>query len=459
MTLDIFIIVECDVLEYHFEEIWSIEEKIKMTKSVIKSMSYLETAQKLFDYIDASPTCYHAVKNAKERLLEKGFTELSEKETYHLEKGKSYFIIRNDSSLIAFSVPEKETKGFRVMASHSDSPCFKLKENPEVTLENAYVKFNVEKYGGMILSTWLDRPLSVAGRVVVKENGELVTKLVDFEENLCIIPNVAIHFNREINKGMEYNPQVDMQPLWSANKEDKMRSLLAEKLGVEEEQILGTDLFVYNKEKSAFIGSDKAFFAAPRIDDLGCVFGSLEGFLTSENKEYIKMYCVFDHEEVGSRTRQGADSDFLVTTMGRMGEALGFEKKLSQMYADSLLISADNGHALHPNHPEKSDSGNRPVLNGGIVLKYHGNQQYTTDAYTGAMVKDICRQNEIPYQAFHNRSDVPGGSTLGNISISHCSIPSADIGLPQLAMHSAYETAGTKDVEYLVKFAKAVYEA
>ena len=421
-------------------------------------MSYIETAKKLFDFIDASPTCYHAIKNVEESLLGKGFEKLSEKETYKLEQGKKYFVVRNDSSVIAFILPPKRAKGFRIFASHSDSPCFKLKENPEVTLENAYVKFNVEKYGGMILSTWLDRPLSVAGRVVIKENGEFATKLVDFEENLCIIPNVAIHFNREINKGMEYNPQVDMQPLWSANKEDKLISILATKLNVEEEQILGTDLFVYNKEKCTFIGMENAFISAPRIDDLGCVFGTLEGFLESGESEYIKMYCVFDHEEVGSRTRQGADSDFLASTMGRIGEALECENKLSQMYADSILISADNGHALHPNHPEKSDSGNRPVLNGGIVLKYHGNQQYTTDAYTGAVVKDICRQKEIPCQTFHNRSDVPGGSTLGNISISHCSIPSADIGLPQLAMHSAYETAGTKDMEYLVKFAKAVYE-
>lgn len=422
-------------------------------------MSYMDTAQKLFDFIDNSPTCYHAVKNAEEKLLQAGYKKLSEKETYCLEGGKNYFVVRNDSSIIAFSLPEKEAKGFRILASHSDSPCFKLKENPEVVLENTYVKFNVEKYGGMILSTWLDRPLSVAGRVVVKENGKLITKLVNFEENLCIIPNVAIHFNREINKGMEYNPQVDMQPLWSANKEDKISSLLAKKMDVEEDAILGTDLFVYNREKSTFIGWENAFIAAPRIDDLGCVFGSLEGFLESENSEYIKMYCVFDHEEVGSRTRQGADSDFLASTMKRIGEACDFESKLSQMYADSILISADNGHALHPNHPEKSDSGNKPVLNGGIVLKFHGNQQYTTDAYTGAYVKDICKRNEIPYQIFHNRSDVPGGSTLGNISISHCSIPSADIGLPQLAMHSAYETAGAKDMEYLVKFAKAVYES
>ena len=421
-------------------------------------MSYKEKVQKLFDFIDASPSCYHAVKNVEETLLKVGFERLYEKETYQLQAGKKYFVVRNDSSIIAFTLPETEAKGFRIIASHSDSPGFKLKENPEVTLESAYVKWNVEKYGGMILSTWLDRPLSVAGRVVVKEKGQLVTKLVNFEEDLCIIPNVAIHFNREINKGMEYNPQIDMQPLWSANKEDKISSILAKKLEIEEEQILGTDLFVYNREKCTFIGWEQAFFGAPRIDDLGCVFGSLEGFLESENKEYIKMYCVFDHEEVGSRTRQGADSDFLASTMKRIGEAYACENQLAKMYADSLLISADNGHALHPNHPEKSDPSNRPVLNGGIVLKFHGNQQYTTDAYTGAVVKDLCRQNEILCQTFHNRADIAGGSTLGNISISHCSIPSADIGLPQLAMHSAYETAGTKDVDYLIRFAKAVYE-
>ena len=258
-------------------------------------MSYIETTRKLFDFIDASPTCYHAVKSVMERLVQAGYEQLFEKEMYRLEAGKKYYVVRNDSSIIAFVLPEKEAKGFRIVASHSDSSCFKLKESPEITLENAYVKFNVEKYGGMILSTWLDRPLSVAGRVVVKEKERLVTKLVDFEENLCIIPNVAIHFNREINKGIEYNPQVDMQPLWSCNKEDKIYDMIAEKLGVEPEQILGADLFVYNNEKSCFLGKDNVFFGAPRIDDLGCVYGSLEGFLNSGSSEYIidgQIHCI-----------------------------------------------------------------------------------------------------------------------------------------------------------------------
>ena len=420
-------------------------------------MSWENRAQGLLDFIQESPTCYHAVESAKKRLEEAGFVALCEKEDYELQAQGKYYVVRNDSSIIAFVLPEKKAKGFRIVASHSDAPCFKLKENPEVMVENTYVKWNVEKYGGMILSTWLDRPLSVAGRVVVKEENALVTKLVDFEENLCIIPNVAIHFNREMNKGFEYNPQVDMQPMWSCNKEDTVAKLIAQKLGVAEDAILGADLFVYNKDNGCFIGNEKAFIGAPRIDDLGCVYTSLEGFLESENAEYITMYCVFDHEEVGSRTRQGADSDFLSNTVNRMCDALGMTKELPKMLANSLLMSADNGHALHPNHPEKSDNKNHPMLNGGVVIKYHGNQQYTTDAYTGAVVKDICNAYNIPYQTFHNRSDIMGGSTLGNISISHCSIPSADIGLPQLAMHSAFETAGAKDVEYMVEYLKGFY--
>ena len=423
-----------------------------------ENMSYIETAKGLFDFINASPTCYHAVKNVRERLEKAGFKELCEKDNYELEIGKKYYIVRNASSIIAFALPETVAKGFRIVASHSDSPCFKLKENPQVSLEDTYVKFNVEKYGGMILSTWLDRPLSVAGRVVVKEGKHLVTKLVDFEENLCIIPNLAIHLNREMNKGVEYNPQVDMQPLWSANKEDKLYEIIGKRIGVEPEQILGADLFVYNKEKACFIGFENAFIGAPRLDDLECVYGSLEGFLNSENKDYIRMYCVFDHEEVGSCTRQGADSDFLETTLQRIRDAMKYEKHLSALLADSMLISADNGHALHPNHPEKSDTTNRPLLNRGMVIKYHGNQQYTTDAYTGAVVKGICEESKIPYQTYHNRSDVPGGSTLGNISIAHCSIPSADVGLPQLAMHSAFETAGAKDIEYFKQFMAKFYE-
>ncbi|MBR5578672.1 MAG: M18 family aminopeptidase [Lachnospiraceae bacterium] len=413
--------------------------------------------EKFFSFIEKSPTSYHAVENIRQRLEEEGFLSLEEKDSYLLEAGKSYYVVRNDSSLLAFKLPKNSPKGFLLMASHSDSPCFKLKEEPEAITQKSYVKFNVEKYGGMIDSTWLDRPLSMAGRVVVKEGKELKTKLINFEENLCIIPNVAIHLNREINQGFAYNAQVDLQPLWSGQEDDSLDALLKEKLGNDQE-ILGKDLFVYNRQSGCFLGKNKEFIGAPRIDDLECAYGTLEGFLQAKAGDYCNVYCIFDNEEVGSSTRQGADSDFLLSNLERITYSLGKREELSQMIANSFLVSADNGHGLHPNHPEKSDSKNYPLLNKGIVIKYHGNQKYTTDAYTGAVIKAICKEAEVPYQIYHNRSDIAGGSTLGNISISHASIPTADIGLAQLAMHSSFETAGSKDLEYLISFSKAFYE-
>ena len=281
--------------------------------------------------------------------------------------------------------------------------------------------------------------------------------MINFEENLCIIPNVAIHLNREINQGFAYNAQVDLQPLWSGEEGDSLDGLLKEKLGNDQE-ILGKDLFVYNRQSGCFLGKNKEFIGAPRIDDLECAYGTLEGFLQAKAGDYCNVYCIFDNEEVGSSTRQGADSDFLLSNLERITYSLGKREELSQMIANSFLVSADNGHGLHPNHPEKSDSKNYPLLNKGIVIKYHGNQKYTTDAYTGAVIKAICKEAEVPYQIYHNRSDIAGGSTLGNISISHASIPTADIGLAQLAMHSSFETAGSKDLEYLISFSKAFYE-
>lgn len=413
--------------------------------------------KQFFEFIEKSPTCYHAVENIRIRLEEEGFRQLSEKEKYVLQPGKKYYVVRNDSSLMAFWLPETAPKGFLLTSSHSDSPCFKLKEKPEVITEKSYVGLNVEKYGGMIDSTWLDRPLSIAGRVVIKTKNGLERRLVHFEENLCIIPNVAIHLNREINKGMEYNPQIDLKPLWSEQEEDTIYGMIAKELKTKEKEILGTDLFVFNNQKACYLGKNQEYFGAPRIDDLECAFGTLEGFLQVKPSDYCNVYCIFDNEEVGSSTRQGADSDFLSSNLERITYALGKREDLAAMIANSMMISADNGHALHPNHPEKSDSKNKPVLNKGIVIKYHGNQKYTTDAYTGAVVKDICNQSDIPYQTYHNRSDIAGGSTLGNISISHCSIPTADIGLAQLSMHSAFETAGSRDLEYLIQFSKGFY--
>ena len=428
-------------------------------------------------FIEKCPTAFHAVAEVKEILLKNGFMQwqeglpLSDKNAMG-EKG--YFYIRNDSSLIAFSMPgsshsgmaagvsddadKSSIKGFRIIASHSDSPCFKVKTKPEIKVDDAYVKLNVEKYGGMILSSWLDRPLGIAGRVIVKEDGVFISKLVDVKQ-CAVIPNVAIHFNREINKGFEYNPQTDMLPLFSGDKEQKLMEKIADTLGIEADAILGEDLYLYADQKAMTVGTDQEFLVAPRMDDLGCAYSTLMGFVNAAPSEYISVYCLFNNEEVGSLTRQGADSDFAQRILTEIWNMTGSDKTFEAALADSFLLSADNAHALHPNHPEKSDVTNRPYLNGGIVLKFNGNAHYTTDGYSQAFVTDLCRLCEIPMQTFANRSDLPGGSTLGNIMMTHVSIPSADIGLPQLAMHSAVETAGVKDMDDMVLLSKQFYNA
>ena len=423
------------------------------------SLDKKETVDELLQFIDKSPTCFHAVENVRRRLEENGFTNAAK------EQNSCSYVICNDSSLIAYKLPQGIPKGFHIMASHSDSPCFKLKTKPEITVDEQYVKLNVEKYGGMILSTWMDRPLGIAGRVIVKEKEEFVTKLVDLGSDCCVIPNLSIHFNREINKGFEYNPQVDMLPLFSGDKSSKIMDMIAEKLFLLPEQILGSDLYLYSGEKGRRVGVNGEFVLAPRLDDLQCAYGALEGFLEAEPQEYISVYALFDNEEVGSCTRQGADSDFLPGVLEDIWEKasqkdsllMQQEASFRKALENSFLLSADNAHALHPNHPEKSDVTNKPYLNGGIVLKFNGNARYTTDGFSQAYMQDMCNQCGLSLQTFANRSDVPGGSTLGNIVMSHLQIPAADIGLPQLAMHSAMETAGKKDVDDLIALAKYFY--
>lgn len=418
----------------------------------------------LFAFIKKSPCAYLAVDSIRQILLEHNFTELSEKDEWNLENGQNYFVIRNESALITFHMPGKNTaympekediKAFYMAASHVDSPSFKIKESPEIKVEN-YVKLNVEKYGGMILSTWLDRRLSAAGRVVVQESEKLQSKLVDLERDLFVIPNLAIHMNGEINKGFEYNAQTDMTPLFA--EEGTLRKLIADKMKLDEEDILGMDLYLYNSEEGKVFGANGEFIAAPRLDDLQCSYGLLQGFLKAvarEEKEengICQLAAFFDNEEVGSSTIQGANSTFLEDVLVRIKE--NFEmtnSRYQRALANSFMISADNAHGLHPNHPEKADLTNKPVLNGGIVIKYHGSQKYTTDAYSGAFIKQLCQKTGVPFQTFANRSDIAGGSTLGNILTSHVSVNSVDIGLAQLAMHSALETAGARDTEYLIK--------
>ncbi len=415
---------------------------------------YQKYSRDMMDFIEKSPTCYHAAAALKAALKEQGFQELEETAHWSLDSGKGYFVTRNDSSLIAFRIPEHLSQGFHIVASHCDSPSFKIKEFPEMTVENHYVKLNTERYGGMILYSWLDRALSVAGRVVVWGEEGLETRLVNLEDSTMVIPSVAIHMNRDANKGMEFNPQVDMLPLYGDRAEGGKTLLerAAEAVGVEQEDILGHDLFLYVKDKGRFYGENDAFVLSPRLDDLQCVYASSKAFMETGPEQYITVCAVFDNEEVGSSTRQGADSTFLEDTLWRIGEGLGWNRsEFLRRIAGSFLISADNAHGVHPNHPEKADPTNRPYLNQGIVIKFHGSQKYATDAVSGAKMKMICEEAEVPWQTYANRSDILGGSTLGNISTAHVSVASVDIGLPQLAMHSAVETAGVKDTKYAVE--------
>lgn len=428
----------------------------------IKMKEYMKCAREVLDFIEKSPSCFHAVANVKEMLQEQGFTEVKEAQKWELVPGEGYYVTRNDSALIAFRLPEKPARGFHMTAAHSDSPTFKIKELPEMTVEEHYVKLNTEKYGGMILSTWLDRALSVAGRVVVREGRELVTKLVNVDKDLLVIPNVAIHMNREMNQGVAYNPQCDMLPLFADCSEGKKKNAfmkrIAKAAGVKAEDILSHDLFLYPREKGRVLGESGEFLLSPRLDDLQCVFAESRAFCESRPEEYINVCAVFDNEEVGSGTKQGADSTFLEDTLYRIAEGLGLEKgDYLRMIAESFLISADNAHAVHPNHPEKADPTNRPYLNGGIVIKFHGSQKYATDAVSAAKLKGLCEEAHVPYQTYANRSDIAGGSTLGNISTAHVSVSSVDIGLPQLAMHSAVETAGAKDTFYAVEMMKKFF--
>ena len=419
-----------------------------------------------FTFIDNCPTCFHAVENVKVALLAAGAMELQETIPFHLESGKTYFVTRNGSSLLAFHLPKweqgKRPSGYRIYAAHSDSPCFKIKPCGVMKAEGEYVMLNTEKYGGMILSTWLDRPLSLAGRIVYEQEGRLVTKTVNLDELTCIIPNVAIHMNRDMNKGVEYNPQTDMRPLIGLSKDmPELRKLIADKAGIQQDSILGEDLYVYSKEKCCLMGTSEELMGGPRLDDLECVYAGLQGFLSAlgaRDKTIIPMLAIFDNEEVGSGTKQGADSTFLTDILERIAHAMHWDSEtIKCMYADSFMISADNAHAVHPNHPEKADPTNRPIINGGIVVKYHGGQKYTTDAYSEAVLKRYAKKAQVSLQTYANKSDIPGGSTLGNISTAHLSIPTVDIGLPQLAMHSAFETAGVEDYRDLCKLTEAYF--
>lgn len=418
----------------------------------------MEILRDLMNFLDSSVTMFHAINECEKVLQNCGYIYLPENEKWNIRAGK-YYTKRNSSSLIAFDIANGDYH-FQISAAHSDSPTFKLKDRPIIE-SNGYLKLNVEAYGGMIDATWLDKPLTLAGRVMVDTGCGIETRLLHIDKDLLIIPNVPIHFNREINKGFAFNNQVDMLPVFSAGNlsEADFYKMLAKELGVKPEAILAKDLYLVNRQKAAVIGYDNELISSGRLDDLECVYTSLLGFIEAMNNDHINVFAVFDNEEVGSVTKQGAMSTFLVSTLNRINKALGkSDEDYYRAIAKSMLISCDNAHAIHPNHPELFDVKNRPVLNKGIAIKESANQKYTTDAFSRAVLKKILDNKNIPYQTFANRSDIIGGSTLGNLSNTAVSMNAVDIGLPQLAMHSAYETAGAKDVEYAIEALRAFFE-
>ena len=421
----------------------------------------LEHVQELFDFIQQSPSCFHVIENVKKQLTEQGFEELCENKNWQIKEGGKYFVTRNLSSVIAFKVPTKDCKSFHIVASHSDSPTFKIKDHPEQMVKGKYVQLNTERYGGMIYSTWFDRPLSIAGRALVKTETGVATKLLNIDRDLLVIPNLAVHMDRTVNDGMKYNPQVNLLPLYGdAASKDTFNKLVAEACGTAEENIISTDLFLYNRTAPTVWGAHNEYMSCAKLDDLECAFSSLKAFLKGENSQSVSVCAIFDNEEVGSSTKQGANSTFMYDVLHRINENLGrTEEQYHTAVASSFMLSADNAHALHPNHPAISDPTNPVYLNEGIVIKHNANQKYTTDAVSSAIFQKMCEEKNVPYQHFVNRSDVAGGSTLGNIANTHVSLNTVDIGMAQLAMHSSYETAGVLDLDYMIAGMEAFYNS
>ncbi len=417
---------------------------------------------KVIEFLNASHSVFHAVSAICAYLDEQGYTRLQEAEKWNLQPGQKYYVTRNLSSVIAFSIPQSAPNCMLITASHCDSPVFKIKENAELDVKGAYVQLDTERYGGAILSTWLDRPLSFAGRVLVRTQYGVEQRLVDLDYDSLVIPNVAPHMKRDINDGMKYNLQTDMVPLYSdSSSKGSFKSRVAELAGCKEEEILGHDLYLYSRMPASVWGPKDEFLSSGRLDDLECAYTTLLGFCESApQKDTLPVLAIFDNEEVGSTTKQGADSTFLRDVLERVSLAYGLDREdFERVRANSFMLSCDNAHAMHPNHPEFSDSANTVYMNRGIVVKESANQKYTSDAVSKALFRRIMEGAKVPVQFYSNRSDIAGGGTLGNISNRHFSLNTIDIGLAQLSMHSSYETAGTKDVCYMVQGMKAFFES
>ena len=416
----------------------------------------MSEVQNLFDFIAASPTPWHGVKTVALMLAQEGWQYVDETDRWYLKPGAKYFTIRSGSALIAWRMPTQQGAGWRMAAAHDDSPAYKIKG----TMKKAgCTLLDLEGYGGMIRPAWLDRPLGIAGRVMVKDENGISPRLVDLGGEQAVIPHLAIHMDRTVNEGHKYDMKKDMPALYAPGEtRGELETAVAQAAGCAPADILGHDLLLYCPQNG--VCTEKGLILCPRIDDLACAFAALKGFMQAPEGRQGTVYCLFDNEEVGSGTRQGALSSFLPDVLTRAAEALGENQEDRRMaLANSILLSADNGHAVHPNFAEMSDPQNPVRLGGGVVLKFNASQKYTTSGETGAIFRAICARAGVPVQDYYNRPDLPGGSTLGNLLSAQVSVPMADIGLPQLAMHSCVETAAAKDVDDLCKACCAWYEA
>ncbi|WP_300408153.1 M18 family aminopeptidase [Lagierella sp.] len=419
----------------------------------------------LMEFIDKSPSVYHVNQNSIEMLTKKGFKELKRSQRWEIKDNSSYFTSIGDSAIIAFTTGKvSKFTHFNIVGSHSDSPTFKIKPNPVIIEKEKYIKLNTEVYGGPILSTWFDRPLSIAGRISMNLEGEIKSKLIDFKRPIITIPNLAIHMNREINKGYEYNAQKDTLPIMGLvveelEKENFLLNLISKELEIDKDNILDFDLFLYDTTPGCYLGLNEEFYSIGRIDNLAMAYASLDALMTSKTSSAINMVLISNHEEIGSMTKEGADSPFLRDTLTRIVFAMGGDFQDFDIAIDkSFMISADQAHALHPNYVEKNDPTNYPIINEGPAIKSSARMSYTSDSISSGYIKQICKDNNIPCQYFVNRSDMPGGSTIGPINSSHLNIKSVDIGCPILGMHSIRELGGCKDQEYLYDLLNKFFE-
>ena len=424
-------------------------------------------AREVIEFIDESPSTYHVVKNCSDILDENGFERIMPREKWEIKKGGKYFLKKSSSTIIAFMVGEDfdVKNGFKIFGAHTDSPCFRIKPNPEIVTENV-VRLNTEVYGGPILSTWFDRPLSIAGRVIVKGENSFFPRTVKIkiDEPLLTIPNLAIHQNREVNNGVKIDKQNDVLPVISLinknfEREGYLERVILEKTGIKKEDIIDFDLYLYATEKGCLLGANEEFMSSPKIDNLASVYTGLIGLLEAEeNQDRINIFVAFDNEEIGSATKQGADSNYLLNTLERISLALGLSRgDFLQMLESSYILSADAAHAAHPAHLGKTDPTNRGKINEGISIKISAKQKYTSDGYSIAVIKQLIEGTEIQIQPFVNESNELGGSTIGPISSTHLDIDGVDLGVPMLAMHSVRELCGIFDVFYLKELAKEFF--